>query len=115
MRLYEALFLMDADLKPEPGHEEFLVDLLKKNGAKVVGTDRWGERKLAFEIRHKKRGLYFLIHFEADPLAVRELRRACHLAEPILRELILEDEDGIAKARAEALLGSPAPVEVAHG
>ena len=115
MTLYEALFLLDADTKPEPGHEEFLQDLLKRQGATVVSTDRWGERKLAFEIRNKRRGLYFLVHFEAPPQAIDEIRRACRLSEHILRELIVLDEDGAVKAKADQLLGT-APVEApSHG
>ncbi len=115
MKLYEALFLLDADAKPEAGHEEFLQDLLKRQGANVVSTDRWGERKLSYEIARKKRGLYFLIHFEAPSAAIAEIRRACHLSEIILRELILVDEDGAAKAKADVLLGGAGPVaEAAH-
>ena len=108
MRLYEGLFLLDADAKPDPGHEAFLLDLLKKQGAEVVEVDRWGERKLSYDIAGKRRGLYFLVHFKAEPGTVAEIRRACRLAEPVLRELILVDEDGAAKTRADRVLGGSA-------
>ena len=120
MTLYESLFLMDPDAKPEPGHEEYLLDLLKKNGATVTTTDRWGERKLSYEIKRKKRGLYFLIHFEAPGSAIAEIRRAAAISEFILRDLILVDEDNainalkLAKADA-ALGGAPAAEAAAHG
>ena len=106
MTLYEGLFLLDLESKPEPGHEEYLLDLLKRCGASVVSTDRWGERKLSFEIKRKRRGLYFLIHFEAPGTAINEIRRACKISEFVLRELIVVDEDGKAKAAMDALLKS---------
>ena len=123
MTLYEALFLMDPDAKPEPGHEEYLLDLLKKNGATVTTTDRWGERKLSYEIKRKKRGLYFLVHFEAEGPAIAEIRRAAAISEFILRDLILVDEDNaiaaLKAARVESVLGgvgAPAGAESAvHG
>ncbi len=114
MTLYEGLFLLDLESKPEPGHEEYLHDLLKRAGATVVSTDRWGERKLSFEVKRKRRGLYFLVHFEAPGTAIDEIRRACKISEFVLRELVLVDEDAaIVKARAEALLNAPQPVAAA--
>ncbi len=116
MTLYEGLFLLDLEAKPEPGHEEYLLDLLKRCGATVVSTDRWGERKLAYEIKRKRRGFYFLIHFEAPGPAIVEIRRACKISEFVLRELIVVDEDGAAKAAMDALLPSssrPAPAPAA--
>ena len=109
MKLYEGLFLMDADAKPEPGPEEFLHGMLQQHGAKLVSTDRWGERKLAYEIGGKRRGLYFLIHFEAASPALFEIQRTCRLSEFVLRELFVVDEDGAAKAKLEALFGTPPP------
>lgn len=119
MKLYEALFLMDADAKPENGHEEHLHELLKREGATVVSTDRWGERKLAYEIKKRRRGLYFLIHFEAPPAAIAEIRRSCRISEHVLRDLIVVDEDGAAKAKLDALFqggapAAPAPAAEAH-
>ena len=113
MTLYEGLFLLDMEAKPEPGHEEYLLDLLKKGGASVVSTDRWGERKLAYEIKRKRRGLYFLIHFEAPGTAVAEIRRACKISEFVLREMIVVDEDGAAKAAMDALLPNAAATAAA--
>ena len=113
MKIYEGLFLMDADAKPEPGHEEYLHGLLKEHGASVTSTDRWGERKLSYEIKKKRRGLYFLIHFEAPPQAIAEIARACRISEHVLRELLVIDEDGPAKAKMDALLRSTSVPAVA--
>ena len=123
MTLYEALFLMDPDAKPEPSHEEYLLDLLKKNGANVTTVERWGERKLTYEIKRKKRGLYFLVHFEAAGPAIVEIRRASAISEFILRDMVLVDEDNaiaaLKAARVESVLGgvgAPAGGEAAaHG
>ena len=41
--------------------------LLDEQGADVVNVDRWGARKLAYEIRKRQQGNYTFFYFQADP------------------------------------------------
>ncbi len=66
--------------------------LLGKQGATVVRVDRWGVRKLAYEIRKRQQGDYAFFQFRADPSAIAGVERACRLDEAVLRHLILQVE-----------------------
>ncbi len=62
-----------------------IAKILSEHGGEVLGTDRWGRRKLAFEIDRKAEGFYAVITFtsESDPLA--ELDRVLSLADEVMR------------------------------
>jgi peptidyl-tRNA hydrolase, PTH1 family len=96
---YEGMFLIDnSRVKPDPEACVGAVnELLGKHKANVVRTDRWDERKLAYEIRKQKRATYVLSHFEMELAEVVELRRDLSLNENFLRALVLRQEEGFPK------------------
>ena len=56
----------------------------EKDGA-VGNVDRWGRRRLAFEIERQNEGYYVVADFTADPGVITELERTLHLAVEVLR------------------------------
>jgi PTH1 family peptidyl-tRNA hydrolase len=96
---YEGMFLIDnSRVKPDPESCVGAVnEILGKHKANVVRTDRWDERKLAYEIRKQKRATYVLSHFEMELAEVVELRRDLSLNENFLRALVLRQEEGFPK------------------
>jgi small subunit ribosomal protein S6 len=72
-----------------------ITDIITHNGGEIVDVTKWGEHKLAYEIRHQRKAVYILVHFNAPTNVVAEIRREMHLSERILRHLILVDEDGV--------------------
>jgi len=88
---YEAMFLVDPVKHGEDadGTEKVVSTLLDKHGAKVTRFERWDDRKLAYDIRGHKRGIYLLALFEMPGNNVSALRDDCELNETILRQLIL--------------------------
>ena len=54
-------------------------------GGAVGNVDRWGRRRLAFEIDRQTEGYYVVAEFTADPDAIVELERTLHLADEVLR------------------------------
>jgi len=56
------------------------------DGKGQVGTlDRWGRRRLAYEIAKQSEGYYLVADLEADPAALTELERVLHLADDVIR------------------------------
>jgi small subunit ribosomal protein S6 len=49
----------------------------------------WGKRRLAYPIQHHRDASYFLIHFDIEPMAVREIERGLLISEDILRHLVV--------------------------
>lgn len=106
---YEAMFLIGqaaaADLS---GVIQHINEILQRGHAQVIAMRKWDERRLAYEIKKQKRGLYILTYFTAPAGSLSHIERDCNLSERILRVLILradhltEDEMRASDAR-EAL------------
>ena len=63
--------------------------LLTDNKGIVERTDRWGKRRLAYEIQDLNEGIYVLMTFNAVAKAVKELDRVMKIDENILRHMII--------------------------
>ena len=94
MRAYEGLFLVDEgkasdDFQAIAGH---IRGLLERRGASVDKLEKWDALRLAYEIERKKRGMYILAKFNADPAQVAEIRNDCLLSALVLRTMLLREE-----------------------
>ena len=63
--------------------------LLADNKVVVERTDRWGKRRLAYEIQDLNEGIYVLMTFNAVAETVKELDRVMKIDENILRHMII--------------------------
>ena len=92
--MYEGLFLIDnAHANTEWDNVvKHIHDILQKNGAEILKTEKWGEKKLAYKIKGHKRGTYLLIHFNAKNSAITTVRRDFQLSDYIVRFLIVKDD-----------------------
>lgn len=121
---YEAMFLVSqavaTDLRAVIDH---INEILARGHAEIIAMKKWDERRLAYEIRGQKRGLYLLVYFKAPGPDVAHIERDCNLSEKVLRTLILradhltEDQMRATDARkeleTEAKLRAERPVAVA--
>jgi len=94
LRMYEGLFLIDnAHATTEWDNVvKHIHDILQKNGAEILKTEKWGEKKLAYKVKGHKRGTYLLIHFNAKNSAIATVRRDFQLSDYIVRFLIVKDD-----------------------
>ncbi|MCH7700909.1 MAG: 30S ribosomal protein S6 [Planctomycetes bacterium] len=121
MRQYEGMFLFDAaTVTSEAEAKEEVHRLLDRSEAEIVVCRKWEERRLAYEIKKCKRGLYMLAFFRVAPDKVRGLERDARLSEKVLRLLVLRaewvTEDRIQEMLPERLqtpAPTPAPTESA--
>ena len=86
---YEALFLFpqsaSADLQSALDH---IVEIMNRNKADIIALRKWDERRLAYDIKGNKRGVYFLAYFKADARNLDGIDRDCRLSERMLRSLV---------------------------
>jgi small subunit ribosomal protein S6 len=90
LREYECLLILPAEA------DEALVGtattritrVVEKHSGQVRGVDRWGRRRLAYEIDHQTEGYYAVVTFSAEPAAQAELERALNLADEVLRHKV---------------------------
>lgn len=90
MKTYEMLYVLDATVSDE-AKESFVAKfetIVTQNGGKVVSTDKWGVKKLAYPINYKSDGYYVLMTFEAESAVVKELDRVAGLTAEVLRRMI---------------------------
>ena len=113
MSLYEGMFLFDAAHVSEwSAVEQELKRLFERIGATQRVAVKFDERKLAYEINERKRGLYVLAYFDADAQKIGELERDARLSEALLRVLILRAA-GVTDERIEELKSKPADQSIA--
>ena len=90
---YEAMFLVDATDSDFHAASEAARVALERNQAEVLSMKPWDERRLAYAIRGRRRGLYILAYFKAPPDQIQHLERDCQLDERVLRLLVLRRDD----------------------
>lgn len=95
MRNYEMMYIIKPDLD-----EEKLTAVIEKfsaiiadNGGEVASVDKWGKRRLAYEIKDYREGIYILVNFKGVAGTAQELDRVMKITDDILRFMILAKEE----------------------
>jgi len=87
---YEGMFLfpqtVSADLQ---GAADHILEILSKGGAELISMCKWDERRLAYDIKGNKRGVYFLTYFKCDASKLAAIERDARLSERLLRSMIV--------------------------
>lgn len=110
MRRYELMLLLSPDLEDDKlqAAVEKVTRAIVNAGGSLSKVSPWGKRRLAYDIQRHRDASYFLIHFDVEPSAVREIERGMLISEEILRHLVTVLED---RGPAEEL----APAAAARG
>ena len=93
MKRYEGMFLFDNTALHEWSDVEAEVRrLFERIHTEPLACVKYDERKLAYEIKGRKRGTYVLTYFDADPQRITDLERDARLSELILRTIVLRTD-----------------------
>ena len=89
LREYETLFVINPELADDAANAviERLKGVLEKMNAELLREDRWGKRKLAFEVKRHGRGNYTLFHYIGPVGGVAELERTMRNLDEVIRFL----------------------------
>ncbi len=94
MRKYEVVIIV------KTGEEEAInatiakfENIIKTTGGTVDKVDRWGKKRLAYEIKDLMEGYYTLINFTAEPATVFELERVLKITDEVLKHMVIKLED----------------------
>jgi small subunit ribosomal protein S6 len=63
------------------------------NMRQVNKIDRWGRRKLAYELDKQREGYYVCLNADVDPVNLPELERNLKLSPNILRYLLIRTDN----------------------
>ena len=95
MKAYELLYIIRPDLDEEATTAlvERLSGLVASNGGDNLTVEKWGKRRLAYEINDYKEGQYILMNFEGEGRTSQEIERVMKISEDVIRFLTVRKED----------------------
>ncbi|CAM3411760.1 30S ribosomal protein S6 [Hydrogenibacillus schlegelii] len=98
MRRYEVLFILRPDLGEEAvaEHRERLQEIIRAQGGEIEKVEDMGKRRLAYEIKKFREGIYTVIYFRGTPQTVKEVERVLGITEAIIRHLVVKHDDDAA-------------------
>ena len=113
MNAYETTFILDPELEDEAIEAEIarVEDLIKAHGGEVTEQQRWGRRKLAYEIKRRQMGYYVHLKFHAPGSFIDRLHRQFRLNEAVLRYLTILLEKNIEEKLEAQGAAAPQPGE----
>jgi small subunit ribosomal protein S6 len=99
LKRYEVIVIVKSDLT-----EEDIIALIERCQAIITDrkgviakVDKWGKRRLAYEINKQKDGFYFLIDFAGDGPIVAELERNFKIDDRILKFMTVKKEGAVTR------------------
>ncbi len=94
MRKYEIIFIVKS-LEEEPTNNviEKFEKLIAANGGKIDKEDRWGKKRLAYEIKKETEGYYVIFYVTCEPACVNECDRVMKITDEILKHMIVRSDE----------------------
>lgn len=104
MRHYETTYI----LRPNLGEEQFteIIDrtnaIITNDGGSIICLDRWGMKRLAYEINKEVQGYYVYLNYAAPAKSVDEIERIFRIDDRALRYLTIKLGDAMNAEAIEA-------------
>ncbi len=95
MRIYEILFIVRPDL-PEEEVDKLVAQfdgIVTSTGGTVQKAEKWGRRRLAYEVKRCREGQYILFTIECDPTTVREFERRLKVQDQVIKFLTVRVDE----------------------
>lgn len=89
MTKYETTFILEPGLDETKVNEEVekVSSWIKDLNGEVIEVQRWGKRRLAYEINRKRDGIYTMVLYQGIGPMVKEVERRLRLNESVMRTL----------------------------
>jgi small subunit ribosomal protein S6 len=98
--VYEILFIADPNLGEEAvdALTEQVQGFVEKDGGTVQKVEKWGKKRLAYEVRGHREGYYVLIVTESTGPLVKEVERKMKVTDGVIRYLTVRVDEELRKA-----------------
>jgi small subunit ribosomal protein S6 len=95
MALYEHVFLARQDLAQAQvdALAEIATKIVEDNKGKVVKTENWGLRSMAYKIAKNRKAHYVMLNIDAPAGVVAELERQTQINEDIIRYMTVKVDE----------------------
>ena len=95
MPLYESTFIARQDISAQDVEKltETFCKIITDNGGKIVKTENWGLRSLAYIVKKNRKGHYVMLGLDCPFPALKEMERKIKLNENILRNITFKVDE----------------------
>jgi small subunit ribosomal protein S6 len=103
--VYETMYILRPDLGDEQVEQAVAKyqNLLREQGAEDIQIQNRGKRRLAYEIKKHRDGIYIQFNYTGPGTAIAPLERAMRLSEEVIRYMTIKQEVHEEKAPKEAV------------
>ena len=108
VQLYEGMYILNATLSEDARQKalEKILSGITAHGGEVHKIHEQGKKKLAYEIRGRREGYYYLLYFSLDAAIISELWGEYHLNEDLIRFMTLNTDKIVEKIEFKHLVQS---------
>ena len=95
MRRYETIFIASPTLTDEQAEElvRHFEGIIAEQAGELLKTEKWGRKKLAYEIQKFSEGYYTLFEMNAGPTLVAELERRFRNHDSVIKYLSIRMDE----------------------
>jgi len=101
-RVYEILFIADPNLgEPEvDALAEQVQGYAEKEGARVQKVEKWGKKRLAYNVRKHTEGYYVLLVIEGKGALIKEVERRIRVTDGVVKFITVRVDEELRKAES---------------
>lgn len=94
MVAYELMVILNPELSEEEIESTLqrLQNIIREGEGEISNLDKWGKRRLAYEVKKFREGFYAVMNFRSAPGVAAELERIIKITDNIIRYLLIRDE-----------------------
>lgn len=95
MNVYEVIFILDPALTEDGLEAEIgaVREVAAKKGGEVIEVQRWGKKRLAYEVKNRRDGQYVLMKIGGMGSVVADLERHFRITETVLKGIVVRAEE----------------------
>lgn len=92
MNIYENIVILNAALSDEEADAAItrIKELIAGQGGEVLKIDVWGRRKLAYEIKKQKKGLYVLFYCKTPPATIKKMEDFYKVFDAVIKYMVIK-------------------------
>jgi small subunit ribosomal protein S6 len=94
MNIYENMIILNAAISDEEAEAAVakIKDVITGQGGEMLKVDVWGRRKLAYEIKKQKKGLFILLFYKTPAATIKKLEDFYKVFDSVLKYMVLKME-----------------------
>jgi len=92
--VYETMYILRPDLGEEQVEEAInkYQNFIREQGAEQIEVQHRGKRRLAYEIKKQRDGIYVQMNYQGPGALIAPLERAMRLSDEVIRYLTIKQE-----------------------